>query len=220
MKNVDTNTQRIGQAFVLDPPLNQERFCENELPLSRSPQTMLVFPSYDYTASHLVPLDREAAYVSPLLAFNLGLHVSIFKSLVHQGKETLASLFEVKVDEEMNGKGSEMSAISLRLEPYAELPRYASHLRISFVKIPECGTLESLKGTSSIEAEDRQEMIDMALHKYFEKDRYLTRGDVFCLYINWSCKSALCISCSRKKHIGSDDIIYFKVNTVIFLLIV
>ncbi|KAE9464038.1 hypothetical protein C3L33_04054, partial [Rhododendron williamsianum] len=211
VKNVDTDIQRIGQAFVLDPPLNQEHFCENKLPISRSPQAMLVFPSYNYPPSHLVPLDREAAYVSPLLAFNLGLHVSCFKSLVHQGKETLASLFEVKVDEETNGKGSETSAISLRLKPYGELPRYASHLRISFVKIPECGTLESLRGTSSIVAEDRQEMIDMALHKYFEKDRYLTRGDVFCLYINWSCKSAMCISCSRKMQIGCDDIIYFKV---------
>lgn len=211
VKNVDMNIQRIGQACVLDPPFMQEHLRENELAISQSPRAMRVFPSYNYPSSHLVPLDREAAYLSSLLAFNLGLHVSCFKSLVHQGKETLDSLFEVKGDEESNGKGIDTSVISLRLKPCVELPRYASHLRISFVKIPECGTLESLKGTSSIEAEDRQEMIDMALHKYFEKDRYLTRGDVFCLYINWSCKSAKCISCSRKMQTDSDDIIYFKV---------
>ena len=167
-----------------------------------------------------MPLDQEVAYVSPLLAFNLRLHVSCFKSLVHQGTETLASLFEVKVDEDTNGKGKKASIISLRLEPCVELPRYASHLRISFVKIPECGTLESLKGSSSIEAEDRQEMIDLALQNYFEKDRYLTRGDLFFIYINWTCKSSLCIPCGQKMQNDNNDIIYFKVIFPILLFIV
>ncbi|XP_057474383.1 peroxisomal ATPase PEX6 isoform X1 [Actinidia eriantha] len=214
VKNVETNTKRIGQAFVLDPPSAQEHFCDNNLPFSQSPPAMIVFPSYSYPPDQLVPLDQEVAYVSPLLAFNLRLHVSCFKSLVHQGTETLASLFEVKVDEETNGKGKKASIISLRLEPCGELPRYASHLRISFVKIPECGTLESLKGSSSIEAEDRQEMIDLALQNYFEKDRYLTQGDLFCIYINWTCKSSLCIPCGQKMQNNNNDIIYFKVMSM------
>ncbi|KAL6978421.1 peroxisomal assembly protein [Sarracenia purpurea var. burkii] len=211
VKNVETNIQRIGQAFVLDPPSLQEHLCDNKLPFSQSPLAMSVFPSYNYPPIHVVRLDQEVAYVSSLLAFNLGLHVSCFKSLVHQGKDTLASLFEVKVDEEASEKGSEASIISLRLEPCADFPRYASHLRISFVKIPECGILESLKGSSSIETEDRQEMIDLALQKYFENDRYLTRDDIFGIYINWNCKSAMCIHCRQNMQNGSDGIIYFKV---------
>lgn len=211
VKNAEMNERRIGQAFVLDPPSIHEHLGDNKLPFPKSPRVMLVFPSYSYPQIHHAPLDQEVAYVSPLLAFNLSLHVSCFKSLVHQGKETLASLFEVKMDDDTNGKGSETSIISLTLQPCAELPSYASHLRISFVKIPECGILESLKGSSSVEAKDRQEMIDLALHKYFEKDRYLARGDLFCIYINWNCKSAMCIPCSLKKQNASDERIYFKV---------
>ncbi|XP_059625723.1 peroxisomal ATPase PEX6 isoform X3 [Cornus florida] len=172
---------------------------------------MLVFPSYSLPQIHSVLLDQEVAYLSPLLAFNLSLHVSCLKFLVHRGKEALASLFEVNMDDETNGKGGEAPIISVGLEPWALLPRYASHLRVSFVKIPECGTFESLKESSSIEAEDRQEMIDLALHNYFETDRYLARGDLFSICINWNCSSALCIPCSQKMQNTNGTIIYFKV---------
>ncbi|XP_065855883.1 peroxisomal ATPase PEX6-like isoform X2 [Euphorbia lathyris] len=77
--------------------------------------------------------------------------------------------------------------------------------------IPECGALESLRGTSSVEAEDRQELIDLALHKYFEVDRYLSQGDVFSICIDWTCNSAMCIPCNQISKNRSDNIIYFKV---------
>lgn len=179
---------------------------------------MLVFPSYSYPQVHLAPLDQEVAYISPLLAFNLCLHVSCFKSLVQRGQATLASFFEVKADSETNGNGSETSVISLKLEAFSESPRYASHLRISFVKIPECGTLDSLKRSSSVEAEKRQQIVDLALHNYFEKDRYVVVGDLFCVYINWNCNSAMCIPCSQKVQNANNDIIYFKVNFSVLLL--
>lgn len=38
----------------------------------------------------------------------------------------------------------------------SEAPGYASHLRVSFVKIPECGTILSLRVDSSFEGEERQ----------------------------------------------------------------
>ncbi|XP_059625722.1 peroxisomal ATPase PEX6 isoform X2 [Cornus florida] len=211
VKNVETNVQRIGQAVVLDPPKTHEHSLDSRLPFSQSSRVMLVFPSYSLPQIHSVLLDQEVAYLSPLLAFNLSLHVSCLKFLVHRGKEALASLFEVNMDDETNGKGGEAPIISVGLEPWALLPRYASHLRVSFVKIPECGTFESLKESSSIEAEDRQEMIDLALHNYFETDRYLARGDLFSICINWNCSSALCIPCSQKMQNTNGTIIYFKV---------
>ncbi|CAN6693794.1 unnamed protein product [Malus baccata var. baccata] len=94
-----------------------------------------------------------------------------------RGEDTLASYFGEKVDDEVSGKDVEASVVGLQLEPQAQLPRYAPHLRASFVKIPECGTLDSIKGNSSIEYEDRQEMKDLALHNYFGVDRYLARDD-------------------------------------------
>lgn len=216
VRNVETNVWRIAHVVVLDSPRAHGHSSDSKLPLSHSAHTMLIFPSLKYPQNDSVLLDGEVAYLSPLLAFNLDLHISCLKSLVHQGKETLASLFEAKADEETCGRGSEASPISLSLEQSAHLPRFASHLRASFVKIPECGTLESLQGNSSIEAEDRQEMIDLALHNYFKVDRYLARGDLFSVGIKWNCRSVMCIPCSQRMQNASDDIIHFKVNIALF----
>ncbi|KAH7517110.1 hypothetical protein FEM48_Zijuj09G0027600 [Ziziphus jujuba var. spinosa] len=213
VKNAETGIQRIARAVVLDPPETYEG-SNNRLSQccqSHSSTVMLILPSCTFPESDQKSLDREVAYISPMLAFNLDLHMSCLKSLVHRGEEALASYFKEKVDDGICGKGTESSAIGLQLEPLGLLPRYASHLRISFVKIPECGTLESLKGRSPVEDEDRQELIDLALQKYFEVDRYLARGDVFSVCINWNCYSSICIPCSRSIRDRSDGIIYFKV---------
>lgn len=211
IKNIETNVQRIAQAVVLDPPGTQ---VSPDFRLSTY-CIMLVFPSVTFSQNRCLPLDDEVAYLSPLLAFNLDLHISCLKSLVYRGQETLASYFQAKVDEDLSREGIEGSVISVGLKPLDQFPRYASHLRASFVKIPECGILESLKGSSSIEAEDRQDMIDLALQNYFEVDRYLARGDIFRIYINWKCNSITCIPCNQKSQDSGDNIIYFKVNSLL-----
>ncbi|XP_021639529.2 peroxisomal ATPase PEX6 isoform X2 [Hevea brasiliensis] len=211
IKNIETNVQRIAQVVILDPPRTHGHASGDKGPVSHSPNTMLVFPSYRLPSDDPPLLDQDIAYLSPLLAFNLDLHVSCLKSLVHQGNETLAALFDSKVDDKTTREVSDGSLITLGLEPLAQLPRYASHLRVSFVKIPECGTLESLKGSSSVEAEDRQELIDLALHNYFEVDRYLARGDIFNICINWNCNSVICIPCSQRSQNRNNNLIYFKV---------
>lgn len=218
VKNIEGNVQRVAQVVVLDPPGNYELAAGAKLPTSCSYRTMLLFPSCSFPSDGPPLLDQEIAYLSPLLAFNLDLHVSCLKSVVHQGNDALASLFQSKADVEIGGEVNEASAISIRLEPLAQLPRYASHLRISFVKIPECGTLESLKGSSSIEAEDRQEIIDLALHSYFKVDRCLARGDIFNIRIGWSCNSIICVPCNQRSRNSSGDIVYFKVNMHISFL--
>ncbi|XP_041004972.1 peroxisome biogenesis protein 6 isoform X2 [Juglans microcarpa x Juglans regia] len=207
IKNIETNVQKIAQAVVLDPPGMQ---VSPGFRLSTY-RTMLVFPSVTFSQNGCLPLDDEVAYLSPLLAFNLDLHISCLKSLIYGGQETLASYFQAKVDEDLSREAIECSVISVGLKPVDQFPRYASHLRASFVKIPECGILESLKGSSSIEAEDRQDMIDLALQNYFEVDRYLARGDVFRIYINWKCNSITCIPCNQKSQNSGDNFIYFKV---------
>uniref|UniRef100_A0A2P2M9Y4 ATPase AAA-type core domain-containing protein n=1 Tax=Rhizophora mucronata TaxID=61149 RepID=A0A2P2M9Y4_RHIMU len=172
---------------------------------------MLVFPSCTFPSDESSLLDHEVAYLSPILAFNLGLHVSCLKLLVHQGNETLLSLFESRFDDEKCKDAGEGSVINVGLEPFTQLPRFASHLRVSFIKIPECGTLGSLKGHSSIESEHRQEMIDLSLTRYFEVDRFITRGDIFNICIRWNCNSTFCIPCEQRTQNKSDEIIYFKV---------
>ncbi|KZV21542.1 peroxisome biogenesis protein 6 [Dorcoceras hygrometricum] len=210
IKNSDLSISRIAQAVALDPPGADENFSDDGSLCSQSPRKMVIFPSYSHPRIQSVKLDPGVAFLSPILAYNLNLHRSCLKSIVQQGTETLASLFEVKGEGVETGKVNE-SFISIGLEPWVQLPKYASHLRASFVKIPKCGTLESLKTSSSVEAKDRQELIDVALNEYFSIDRYLTRGDLFTVCTSWSCKSELCFSCNQKMLNGGDDLIYFKV---------
>lgn len=212
---MDANVSRIGQAAVLDPP-NQDNSSEHGPVLSHDPKTVLAFPSYAYHQSQSATLDDEVAYLSPILAFNLNLHLSCLKSIVQQGKEKMWSLFEVKGNDELNEKGNEPVSVCITLQPWEQLPKYASHLRASFVKIPECGSLERLKTGSSDEEKDRQSLIDLALNDYFSVDRYLSRGDLFSVCINWNCKSELCIPCNKKMLNGGDETVYFKVKKLNF----
>ncbi|KFK42660.1 hypothetical protein AALP_AA1G023300 [Arabis alpina] len=211
ISNMEIGIQRIGQVVVLDPPKRSlEDVSVTSVPISDGLHTMIVFPTYDLSQEdHSMLLDQEVAYLSPMLAFNLGLHISCLKSLVHRGNEVLEKYFEAKFDEELNGES--VSKIGLDLEPVSEVPGYASHLRVSFVKIPECGAIQSLIVNSSIEAEERQGLIDSALHKYFGIDRQLSRGDVFRIYVDWNCGSSICIPCSQRLCSKSDDFIHFKV---------
>ena len=218
VKNVETGKQRIAQTIVLDPPDKRKEPAETELSTSQFSREMLIFPSCTFPETDPQFLDLEIAYVSPILAFNLDLHMLCFKSLVQRGEETIASYFKEKVDE--TGKVTENSVIGLQLEPICLLPIYASHLRVSFVRIPECGILESLKSSSSLEVEERQEMIDLALQNYFEVDRYVVKGDIFSVRINWNCKSVICVPCSRSLKSKTDGIIYFKVTSCCCSLVV
>ncbi|KAL0371415.1 UNVERIFIED_CONTAM: Peroxisome biogenesis protein 6 [Sesamum angustifolium] len=90
-------------------------------------------------------------------------------------KKSTVILFVVKENGAINVKDNEPSSVSVALQPWGELPKYASHLRASFVKIPECGTLQHLKTSSSVEAKEHQNLIDLALNDYFSIDRYLAR---------------------------------------------
>ncbi|KAH6766372.1 peroxin 6 [Perilla frutescens var. hirtella] len=211
INNVNANVSRVGQAVVLDPPNPDGSSPEYGSVISHAPRTMLIFPSCGYPQTQPETLDHQVAYLSPILAFNLNLHLSCLKTIVQQGKEKLSSLFEVKADDEINEKENEPFTVRIGLESWAEMPKYASHLRVSFVKIPECGTFERLKTSSSEEANDRQSLIDLALNDYFSVDRYLTRGDLFSVSINWNCKSELCIPCNQKTQSSGDNTIYFKV---------
>lgn len=214
---MNTSQQRIGQVVVLDPPSSEKVLSERSSSLSHSSLTTFLLPLHSYPDCHCVKPDGEVAYLSPILAFNLNLHLSCLRHMIHQGKEALSPIFEAKSDNIVSEKDNAL--ITLGLEPLDQLPKYATHLRASFVRIPECGTLDSVKKDSSIEAEDRQELIDMELNKYFGVDRFLSRGDLFSVCINWNCKSALCIPCRQKKQNDGSDLIYFKV-LVIFLNVI
>ncbi|WZZ19895.1 hypothetical protein YC2023_121282 [Brassica napus] len=113
INNIDISIQRIAQVVVLDPPPKTTTLDDASLVLD-SLHTMLVFPTYDLMMTQQL-LSQEVAYLSPMLAFNLGLHVSCLKSLVHRGNEVLEKYFVAKFDEGESAVGG--SKIGLELEP-------------------------------------------------------------------------------------------------------
>lgn len=117
VRNTETNLQRVAQVVVLDPPSSQVDLSRTTDSISCSRNVMLVFPSYSFPQNGCPLLDHEVAFLSPLLAFNLNLHVSCLKSLVHRGKESLSSIFEAKLDETTCAESSDSSIIGLELEP-------------------------------------------------------------------------------------------------------
>lgn len=197
--------------MVLDYLDFAQKSADDEALFSRSNQTTLLFPSYSYSQKCPAQLDQETVYLSPLLIFNLSLHVFCLKSFIGHGKESLSSLFEAQLDNKTSEKENASSFIRLELKPLIKSPKYATHVRISYVRVPGCNTLEFFKKSPSVEEEDRQELIDEELKNYFSIDRFLSKGDTFNISINWDCKSPLCASCNRKMESGSKDTIYFKV---------
>ncbi|KAF7003639.1 hypothetical protein CFC21_018936 [Triticum aestivum] len=92
VKNTDNNVGRIVKAVVLDRPSLDESKREHPDPepvasTSSSDRVMGFLPTRSFPANGFAPLDEDVAYVSPLLAFNLGVHVSGLKLLIQKGEE-------------------------------------------------------------------------------------------------------------------------------------
>lgn len=237
VKDVHTNVWRLARVFVLDPPdkksiefhKSQRVLCSQLACLKH----MGLLSAYCLSEDYALAIDPQVAYLSPQLAFNIGLHLACLKTLIGRGKGSFASLFSESVSAEnksLNATAEVEIIPSTVLHQSTNpvlprplnhnfegsqpiMPRYASHLRISFVKIPSSGVLDGLKSNIySLEAKERQEMIDTALHDYFKVDRVLARGDIFSIQLDWNCKSEICSHCNKKTAAdASDDIIYFKV---------
>ncbi|RLM73074.1 peroxisome biogenesis protein 6 [Panicum miliaceum] len=175
---------------------------------------MGILPFRTFPSTGFASVDEDIAYVSPLLAFNLGLHVSCLKVLIQRGGEPFKFCSRSEELHSASGAGSDLS-LHLDLLPCPQVPKYASHLRVSVVRIPECGVLPSLKINSSFGGSDYQDMVDQALNEYFKFDRFLARGDVFCIRNNWNCGVSSCLACSRQDdNLHPRNMIYFKVTSM------
>ncbi|EMS51056.1 Peroxisome biogenesis protein 6 [Triticum urartu] len=216
VKNTDNNVGRIVKAVVLDRPSLDESKREHPDPepvasTSSSDRVMGFLPTCSFPANGFAPLDEDVAYVSPLLAFNLGVHVSGLKLLIQKGEEPFKFCSKVFED----GSASSGTGISLHLEllPCPQVPKHALHLRVSVVRIPDCGVLASLKINSAIGGSDYQDMIDQALNEHFKFDRFLASGDVFCIHNDWNCGMISCLACNKENdRLHPPSMIYFKVT--------
>ncbi|CAM0902833.1 unnamed protein product [Alopecurus aequalis] len=214
VKNTDNNVGRIVKAVVFDRPSldeSQREHADRVASTSSSDHVMGFLPTRSFPANGFAPLDEDVAYLSPLLAFNLGVHVSSLKLLIQKGEEPFKFCSTVYED----SAASSGTGISLHLEllPCPQVPRYALHLRVSVVRIPDCGVLASLKINSASGGSDYQDMIDQGLNEYFKFDRFLAREDVFCIHNDWNCGMISCLACNKENdRLHPSSMVYFKVT--------
>ncbi|KAL2338600.1 hypothetical protein Fmac_013046 [Flemingia macrophylla] len=164
-------------------------------------------------ASVAVALDPPTTTSIHLHSPSSSLLMLLFPSCDFPLSDTLASYFKPQ-GKRGDGDATETnvdSLINVELEPLARPPWFAYLLRVSFVKIPKCGILKSIRATSSVESQERQDMIDLALQKYFEVDRHLSKGDVFGITISWNCNSPICVPYNQGSLNKNDNLICFKV---------
>ncbi|WVZ87148.1 hypothetical protein U9M48_033835 [Paspalum notatum var. saurae] len=213
VKNTDNNVGRIVKAVLLDhPPLDESRTKHTEHVVPTSPDRAMGFlPCRLFPATGLASINEDVAFVSPLLAFNLGLHVSCLKLLIQRG-EPFKFCSRAEEPDAATSAGSDLS-LHLDLLPCPQVPKYSLHLRVSVVKIPDCGVLASLNINSSFGGSDYQDMVDQALNEHFTFDRFLARGDVFCIRNSWNCGVSSCLACNKKDNkLHPTNMIYFKVT--------
>ncbi|EES12865.1 hypothetical protein BDA96_06G237300 [Sorghum bicolor] len=215
VKNTDNNVGRIVKAVLFDDMSlrkSHSEYTDQVVSASPSDRAMGFLPCRMFPATGLASMDEVVAYVSPLLAFNLGLHVSCLKLLIQRGGQPFKFCSRAEEIDATAGAGSDLS-LHLDLLPCPQVPKYALHLRVSVVRIPDCGVLASLKINSSFGGSDYQDMVDQALNEYFKFDRFLARGDVFCIQNSWNCGSSCCLACNKQDNkLHPRNMIYFKVT--------
>ncbi|KAL6843696.1 hypothetical protein ACP4OV_026267 [Aristida adscensionis] len=215
IKNTDNNVGRIVKAVLLDHPSldnSQRKQTEHVASASPSDRAMGLLPCCSFPETGFASLDEDLAYVSPLLAFNLGMHVSCLKILIQKGGEPFKFCSQVEQNDTVACGGSDFS-LQLELLPCPQVPKHALHLRVSVVRIPECGVFASLRINSDMGGRDYQDMIDSALNEHFKFDRFLARGDVFCIQSNWTCGMSSCLACNKEDNkINPHNLVYFKVT--------
>ncbi|CAN6454665.1 unnamed protein product [Victoria cruziana] len=229
VRNLVTNIGRIGRIIVLDSPVSDLSECKDQSTDSLIKNRLDVLPCCNIPPN-IDMVDQETAYLSPLMAFNIGIHLLYMKYLIHGNEEPAKATKEQDQECMVFCDKSDVLVEIVPLELIHQIPsfsilsgkmpkndgqhifpRYASHLSVSFVRIPTCGALEPLKGELSQEQANRQELIDIALHNYFKTDRFFSKGDIFGINIKWNCNSQFCSFCSSISRSSPAETIYFKV---------
>lgn len=216
VKNLTTNVGRPARAVALNPPnivssiSNNFKESDDHGDIDKTTANSNFFPSYTLSLAQQAPMDPQFVYISPLLAFNIGLHVTWLQSIISSGVETReasmsASPNAVALEEESHfgtmksecveilplhvalgqlpmalGRQSSSESLEKSLEG---LLQYASHVRIAHVRIPVIAKLHTEDDRSSSLSRSRQANIDVALQDYFKIDRVLAMGDLLAIPI-------------------------------------
>lgn len=185
VRNLITNVGRPARVVVLDPPEIQSTAKKSDQDETTcSVDNVSFFPSCTIPAKTGGALNPEVAYLSPPLAFNIGLHVSWLDMLIRRGSE------------EDSGEGQFLCSLEVHPLPKTSvshhavqkilhgLSQYAAHVRIAHIRTPAlAANLSKQKDYRAAWKKDRQARIDAALAHYFECDRLLAEGDILSIRV-------------------------------------
>ncbi|XP_024540800.1 peroxisome biogenesis protein 6 [Selaginella moellendorffii] len=191
VRNAERNVSRAAKVLVLDPPLSNPVSSEPSSPPSPAPRNF--FPSCRVSPPSPCVFDSLVGYVSPLLAFNLGIHLAWLETIVTaRNSESSPYAFD------------KTASVLLRVEALDDTQiKVASHMRVSYVKIPVLSS--SLDNTPR----NRQEEVDAALKLYFSGGKCMATGDLFSVKL----PSSTITDFYQRFHYGmeSEDTVLFKV---------
>ena len=233
VRNLTTNIVRPARTFVLDPPNIQSSPQNSDLELRNGSALQENFYPTFTVHQGLQFVDRQVAYLSSPLAFNIGLHVTwltwLIKKASTEAAASLSKSSEKSIPETesiqlptlelyplLDSYGEQLSKSTLNSREVFEkfslgLTRYATHVRIGHIRTPASMNLSNRKDYLDQLKKERQERIDKALAKYFEVDRLLAEGDILSLWIP-PVHPALHASFGDL-HVPVDELVHFKVLT-------
>lgn len=206
VRNLITNVGRPARVIVLDPPEMQSAAksdLDKSLPveLHTAVENLTCFPIFTMSVK-TGTVDPLVAYLSPPLAFNVGLHVAWLDMLIRKGSSD-----GNEADVVSPGSGDQFFHNTPTLEVYPlqvyvgeKIPKslahnavqrishgvmqYAAHVRIAHIRTPAlAANLSKQKDYRAASKKDRQARIDTALANYFEGDRLLAEGDILSIKV-------------------------------------
>ncbi|KAH7425798.1 hypothetical protein KP509_11G072000 [Ceratopteris richardii] len=200
VRHVRTKVGRPAKVLLLDPPhtaTDYHRWTGDTE--SKFERNILCFlPCVALQSFRPLNLRGDAVYLSPVLAYNLGLHITWLHqwlscrcnkkpvssdasesclefSLLEDSKVDMIPLWKL-LSPLSNGCQERPYEITENLDqgPF----KFAFHVRIGHVKVP-------VSGLSDLWSEDTQDYIDVdsALQDYFKVSRVLARGDLFAVRV-------------------------------------
>ncbi|KAG0585679.1 hypothetical protein KC19_2G029300 [Ceratodon purpureus] len=198
VRNLITNVGRPARVIVLDPPEIQsaaksdlDKSCSVDL--HTAIEKVTYFPTFTISVK-AGAVDPLVAYLSPPLAFNIGLHVAWLDMLIRKGSSDgndadsgdrflydtpVLEVYPLQVSKVLKS----LPDNAIRRISHG-VTQYAAHVRIAHIRTPAlAANLSKQKDYRGASKKDRQARIDTALANYFEGDRLLAEGDILSIRV-------------------------------------
>lgn len=208
IEDLSNNWAKPARVMVLDPPEIRAWSGSRHKSKSTKPRqdelSSKTFPIFSLTSSCNELVDPEVAFLSPVLAFNLGVYVSWLEYLTSSTPDFTSEALGPDGSSELSVLQTVVSNSCawrhfIQITPFLpvlELPvsgstnsqtatllhstKVAQFSRVSYATHVRIGLVRIPTENFLLSpSKGRQAEIDASLHDYFKNDRFLSKGDLF-----------------------------------------